>query len=241
MGKQILMIVLSLLTSFLGHTANAEDRSLQDSRWEMGLTFGEIPILAKSFKPGFSIGYRLNEQVRIRLVLQGEDYLQRDGSSFNAQNTGQDGLVSSKERTGMRFFFGVDYRPVKWSPYLSAGIVVNGTDIERMLFDRRKRRIGTDSYTTSMKIVQTRRAGWGPALGIGYDVKLNDHVDLNAGIAMAFLGETPIPDIEILTRSDVPDSDTNNLRHQILDKYKTNSHNNYHIFNLGLSYRFGGK
>ncbi|MCB2198352.1 porin family protein [bacterium] len=238
MAKRFLMIVLALLSSLGGMAAYAADRHLEYGRWEMGLTFGEIPIMAKSFKPGFTVGYLLNEKVRVRLVVQSEDHLQRDGSSFNAQNTGLDGLLRSKERTGMRFFFGVDYRLASWSPYLSAGVVVNGTDIERMLFDNRQRQIGDGSYNSAMKIVQTRRSGWGPALGIGYDIKLNDRLDLNAGIAMALLGDTPIPDIEIVGES-ILSGDKKVLRNQILDKYKTNSHNNYHIFNLGLSYRFG--
>ena len=96
-----------------------------DGRWQLGLSFGEIPVLAGSFKPGITMGYRLDDTLFLGLELQAADHLQRDGSSFNARNTGLDGLVSSTERTGMRAFLGLRYRPWRDAPHLALGLVMS--------------------------------------------------------------------------------------------------------------------
>ncbi len=225
--------LLGLLAAALLQPASAEDF---DPRWEIGLSFGEIPVLAGSFKPGLLLGYRFSEQFSLVGCLQMKDYLQRDGSSFNARNTGLGGLLSSKETTGARALLAARYRPVEWAPYLQAGFVWNGEDIETMRFDARERQVGTSVYDGELSLVQSRSAGFGPAFGLGYAFELGSRLRLDTGIAAALM--TPISDPRVAIRSarelEAPDQEA--LVERIRDAYRGNFHNRYHVFTLGLSY-----
>ena len=242
MLSRFVLLILLAVSSLLGVSAFAKEPFKEEGCWEVGLSFGEIPILAGSFKPAFSVGYKFNEHFRVKMVMQQDDYLHRNQSSFNAQNTGLTGLQSSREHTGMRFFMGFDYRPTKWSPYISAGIVIDRDDVETMRFDHRERTIGDGTYTSEVKVVQTRKAGWGPAFGLGYDVPVNDRASYNIGMAMVLFGAMPVPEVEIHSDSPLSPEDEEALRRDIREQFKSNFHNHYHIFNLGLTYKFrGGK
>ena len=228
---------LSAPLALLTLLALAAPARAADGRWQLGLSFGEIPVLAGSFKPGITVGYRLDDTLFLGLELQAADHLQRDGSSFNARNTGLDGLVSSTERTGMRAFLGLRYRPWRDAPHLALGLVMNGEDREVMDFDARPRVIGGAATDGALRIVQTRGRGVGLAVGLGYALSLGGPVSLDTGLAMALLGDVPTPRVQF-AGAGAPEGEAADAFRAALERaYAGNIHNRYHLFTLGLSYR----
>lgn len=206
--------------------------------WEVGFTFGEIPFLSGSFKPGLTIGYHFDEHISLSTTYQFKDYLQRDDESFNARNIGFNGLTSSKETTGERFLFALQFRPVTWSPYIVAGFVYNNEDIETMQFDRQKRAIGNSEYDSEITVIQKRESGFVPALGFGYRYDFDNGISLNTNIAAGFFNGISDPVIQINSSQEIMADDKKGLEEEMIHAYKDNFHNHYHIFNLGVSYRF---
>ncbi len=213
-------------------------RNADTNRWQLGFTFGEIPILSGSFKPGLTVGYHFNRQVMIEFTYQLKDYLQRDEESFNAVNIGFDGLVSSKETTGERIFLGFRYKPADWSPYLTAGLVYNVADIETIKFDSRERQIGNSIVSGEIEIEQKRESGYAPAVGLGYQYDFSESVSVNTSFAMAFFNDIRTPSLKINSEEEINVSDLKALEDRMEKTYKDNFHNRYHIFNLGVIYRF---
>ena len=227
-----------LLALLMSSAAFSQPDSEFDNTWQLGLTFGEIPILAGSFKPGLTVGYHFNENLMAEFTFQLKDYIQRDDESFNAQNIGLEGLNESKETTGERIFFGFRYKPFDWSPYLSAGFVYNVEDVETMTFDSRERIIGENTYSTNVNIKQKRESGFAPAFGFGYQYDFENNISINTSFAMAFLTDIVEPGVEINSDDQISENDLNVLKEKIINVYDDNFHNRYHIFNLGISYRF---
>ena len=234
-AKRILENTILILLSFSALHANEPTRL--KNVWEIGFTFGEIPFLAGSFKPGVSIGYHVNEYVSFTSTFQLTDKISRNASSFNARNIGLDGLTSSKETTGERILLAVQLRPVEWSPYLVAGFVFNAEDIETMHFDQRVRQIGSNTYDSQVTIVQSRKNGFVPAFGFGYRYDFDNGVSLNTNIAAGVFTGIPRPEAKITSTVPISEGDESQLQQTIQSVYKDNFHNHYHIFNLGVSYR----
>ncbi len=205
---------------------------------ELGLTFGEIPILSGSFKPGISAGYHYNEYLYIGGVFQLVDNLQRDGESYNAQNTKLGGIIRSKESVGERILLQARITPVKMGPYVSVGWVYNYDDVETMTFDSRERTIGMGTYTGPVTIKQTRKQGGGFGMGLGYQYDFDSAISLNTDFTMAFMSDIPTPEIEFLDDPAISDEDKTSFRQVLQNELKNNFHNHYHVFNLGVSYRF---
>ena len=229
------IIHLVLITAFTSYSRTGGEFN---NAWQLGLTFGEIPVLAGSFKPGITLGYHLNENFMLEFIFQLKDRIQRDNESFNAQNTEIDALESSKETTGERLFFGVRYKPLEWSPYISAGFVFNNEDVETMSFADKKRILGRNSYSTNVTVMQKRNSGFAPAFGFGYQYDFVNNLSINTSFAMAFLTDIAEPDVTINSKEKISAEDTDILIGKIKNVYKDNFHNRYHIFNLGLTYRF---
>ena len=61
----------------------SQNNPVNQNYWQIGFTFGEIPILSGSFKPGISVGYHFTENIMTEFIYQLKDYLQRDDESFN--------------------------------------------------------------------------------------------------------------------------------------------------------------
>ncbi len=230
------LIIISII-SFVSLSL-AGNRQKNNQVWEIGFTFGEIPILAGSFKPGISVGYHLNEHLNFNIVYQLTDNIQRNDESFNAESTGLAGLLSSKETTGQRMLISVRYKPVDWSPYIIAGFVYNNDDVETMKFDQRLRGIGEGNYNSNITIKQARKSGFEPAVGFGYQYDFDNGISLNTSIAAAVFSGISKPKTEIESSAPLSGEDKNFLNQKIWDAYKSNFHNHYHIFNIGVSYRF---
>jgi hypothetical protein len=230
-----LVLILPLL---IGAAALAEDGGALDGHWQIGLSFGEIPILAGSFKPGVTVGYHVDERVFIGLDVQTPDHLQRDQQSFNARNTGLEGLATSSETTGVRALLSVRVRPNWRLPFVQVGVVYNGDDTETMVFDAHERPIGSGIYPGDLIIEQTRPSGFGLAVGLGYQYDFSNDLSAHLGIALALLSPVPDPEIQLGGAAEVAPADVSDLRAHLTEVYKENLHNHYHLFSVGVGYRF---
>lgn len=222
--KAILFVILGILPG-ISTAANG-----------LFLGFGEIPVLAESFKP--SIGYiKTDGKFGYALYLQLEDQLQRNGESFNA-DFGQQGLQTSEESTGARAMVQVRYYLLRDSIFLSLAAVATGEDSEAMEFDHRTRSIGPGIYDSSISVRLDRKSSVEPAIGVGLSLPVSKRLRITSDFTMAWFGQVPTPDIAITTSANVSDSDLAELEAAIRRNYESNFHNRYHLFNLGLEYRF---
>ena len=229
-----------ILTVFLvvNYVRGADKIDEYKNKWEIGFTFGEIPFLSGSFKPGLMVGYHFNEYVFINTTIQLKDHLNRNDESFNAVNIGLKGLSSSKEITGERILIALNLRPAYWSPYLTAGFVFNNYDKETMLFGNEERIIGQGAYNSGIKITQERPSGFVPAIGLGYRYDFENGLSINTSFAMGFFNSIVDPVITLESGEPLAEKDSELLKEKINHVYKGNFHNRYHIFNLGIIYRF---
>ncbi|MCB2205839.1 porin family protein [bacterium] len=228
-----LLLALAIVSS----TVQAQSPTIDRNQWQIGLTFGEIPILAGSFKPGITVGYHFDEHFYLGVIIQSHDYIQRDQESFNAENTGLGGLLSSKERTGMRAGIEFRYRPVEWSPYVTAGWVYNDIDTEEMRFGNSERMIGENMYPGAIDITQSRPSGHGPTVGIGWQYDFDNRISVNTNLALSFFTAVATPDITVRHDAELREADLASLKQHMRKAYKDNLHNHYHMFNLGIAYR----
>ena len=214
---------------------DAETVAVKDG-WQVGLHLGELPWDG-SFKLGFHAGYQFNDYIYLGFSYQIPDRISRGNSSFNAQATGLSGLVSSREVVGQRMYLQARLRPHRLSPYLSLGLVYNDRDTETLRFDDRLRRIGEGDYEGTVTIVQSRPPGLRPALGLGYEYTFNGSLSVYTEWSGWWLFGAPTPDVEI---SGVPlsESDAQALTQTIVSEFESSPFNAYHIFQLGLGYRF---
>lgn len=207
--------------------------------WQVRGGLGEIPVLAGSFKPAIDFGYHFNDYVYVGGMIQFQDRLERNGESWNAARIGFEGLRYSRERTGVRVFAGTRLRPHRFSPYLSAGVLFNGTDAETMRFDDRSRTIGEGTYTGSITIEQRRPYGIRPAVGLGYSLELKRGLSLGLEFTGAWFFKPATPDVEIsLQGTSLSQEDEAALRGRITQVFADNWHNRYHFFLITVGYTF---
>jgi len=223
------MIKFLLLLSVISIQALASDNRIF-------LGFGELPIVSSSFKP--AIGYSLKiSGLEYGIYLQQADSLKRDDESYNA-DFGQGGLVSSSEKTSYRGMLQSKYFPFNEMLYLSLGVVFGGADSEKISFGKRERSIGSGNYNTSINLVLEREASIEPALGFGLAYVITGSVSFVTDFTMAWLGAVPNPVVSISTSDSVLIGDQNELIKHIRSNYRSNFHNRYHLFNIGLQYSF---
>ena len=187
MNKNLVAVLCSLSTLASPRVASAADSDL-NGVWMVGLNLGELPWQG-SFKPGVSVGYHVNDLMFIGGFYQIGDSIQRNGTSFNVQNTSLDGILSSTEDVASRAFLGVRLRPHRYSPFASLGFVYNGADTETMRFDARSRQIGAGTYDGEITIVQRRTAAVRPALGLGYSYTFDWGLELSTAWSSAIRRE----------------------------------------------------
>ncbi len=223
---RLLILALLMLCSF----------HLKAEKEKLFVGFGEIPILANSFKPSVGYGKRSGD-LEYGIYLQLKDDLQRDEASFNA-DFGQNGLDSSREETGIRAMLQGRYYPFKNPFYLSFGLLFSGGDRELIEFDARNRVIGEHSYHSSISVELESDEGISPALGIGMAYPISGGWYFTTDFTMAWFRSVPTPDVEVSTSTVATASDLRQLENDILDNYDSNFHNRYHLFNIGLAYEF---
>lgn len=204
--------------------------------WQIGIGLGELPI-GGSLKPSVTFGYHFNDKLYTGIIYQFKDEISRNGTSFNAQSSGIDGLMKSSETVAERFMLQVRYSPIKYGPYLSSGLVYNGEDAETMIFDERSRNINNEPYNGTLEIKQTRPAGWGLALGIGY--QYNFKKGFSAGFEWTpAWWQYPTPSYQFSGTSDLSISSKNELQNRMDKGFKSSPTNMYKVFHIGLAYRW---
>ncbi|HRX97884.1 MAG TPA: outer membrane beta-barrel protein [Bacteroidales bacterium] len=203
--------------------------------WQVGIGLGEIPMDG-SFKPSITFGYHFSEKIYTGVIYQFKDQISRGASSFNAKSTGLDGLLSSSETVSQRFMLQLRYTPVKFGPYLSTGFVFNGKDSETMHFDAREREIAGETYTGDIVIQQTRPAGWGLALGIGYQYNFKNGLSANAEWTPAWF-QYPDPSYAFGGSAELTDKSENELVSKMDKGFKSSITNYYKVFHIGVAYR----
>lgn len=204
--------------------------------WAIEVGFGEIPLLSGSFKPSVSFGYHVNQYMYVGWVVQLRDILERGTESFNARNTGLGQITGTREVTGVRSLLGARVRPHRYAPFLSVGILFNGSDREEMRFGDAPRPIGGNIYEGEMTVVQTRPYAIRPALGLGYGVQFKNGFSFSAEMTGAFFLSAPSPDIQIIHEGALSITDRTRLVSHMKKEFKTNLHNRYHLFNIGAGY-----
>jgi hypothetical protein len=210
--------------------------ALANASYLIGTGVGEIPALSDSFKPAVYLGYELTSSMKTFLYLQGKDSIERDGESFNA-DYGQQGLQVSSEETGIRAGLIVRYYPWNDYFYLTTGLIYNEADTEQQVFDTQSRMIGSNAYATDLQVTIKRPSGFGYGVGLGFEAPLTSNISLFADFTMDILSDPVEPDITIRANG-LSQADSEALRKQISDNYQSNFHNRYHMFNLGMTFKF---
>ncbi|MCB0844420.1 MAG: hypothetical protein KDE26_14295 [Bacteroidetes bacterium] len=230
-------ITLLLLGIIIGYVGLAQERTdYLQNYWQVGFGLGELPT-GGSFKPSITVGYHFNEKVYAGIIYQLKDEISRGNSSFNAQSTDLEGLTSSSEGVDQRFIFQVRYTPIKNGPYLSGGFVFNGMDTETMIFEDMDREIADEPVSGTIEIKQTRPAGWGLALGIGYQYNFKNGFSAGFEWTPAW-GQYPTPSYEFGGTSNLSDTSQNSLKQKMDEGFKSSVTNMYKVFHIGVAYRF---
>jgi hypothetical protein len=234
--KKIIITTIALLLSIQDPSFGQPESEGFRPCWQIGFGLGELPM-GGSFKPSISIGYHFTDKIYSGIVYQFRDQISRDGSSFNAQSSGLEGLTRASETVAQRFMAQVRYTPIKNGPYLSAGFVYNGTDSETMVFDERYREIAGDAYDGSVVIKQTRPAGWGLALGLGYQYNFRNGFSAGFEWTPAWL-QYPDPYYSFAGTSDLSEEAESELKSGMDEGFRSSVTNMYKIFHVGVAYRF---
>ena len=226
-----LVALLSVATSL-----SAQDITGLANYWQIGIGLGELPM-GGSFKPSLTIGYHFNEKIYAGFIYQFKDYISRNSASINANSAGIDGLIGSSEEVAQRFLFQVRYTPIKNGPYLSTGFVFNGKDTEEIRFDERSRVIAGELYEGSVIINQSRPAGWGFALGLGYQYNFKNGFSAGFEWTPAWF-QYPMPTYEFTGTANLTKVAKDTLTEKMNNKFDASVTNMYKVFHVGVGYRF---
>jgi hypothetical protein len=227
-----------IASMFLASSVVKSQGNLQinDNYWQIGLGLGELP-LGGSFKPSITFGYQFNEKLYAGVIYQFKDEISRDQSSFNVKSSELEGFISSSETVAQRFLLQVRYTPIKNGPYLSGGFIFNGQDTETMRFDNRTREIAGETYDGTIEIQQTRPAGWGVALGLGYQYNFKN--GLSAGFEWTpAWGQYPTPSYQFSGTAELSEKASEELKNKLDDGFESSVTNMYKVFHIGLAYQF---
>lgn len=231
--------IIFITVLFLCHThalLSQNENTLLTHYWQIGIGLGEIPT-GGSMKPSITIGYHFNEKLYAGVIYQFKDQISRGRNSFNAQSSQLEGLNSSTEDVSQRFLLHARYTPFKNGPYLSGGLVFNGKDSETMVFDERSRLIAGESFSGTIQIQQTRPAGWGLAMGLGYQYNFKNGISAGFEWTPAW-GQYPDPTYVFSGTSNLSEFAREDLTEKMNDGFKSSVTNLYKVFHFGMSYRF---
>lgn len=235
-SKPIAATAIVFLSIIYGPSVKAQEPAITDGFWQIGFGMGELPI-GGSFKPSITVGYQFSEKIYTGIIYQLEDEISRDGSSFNVQAAELNGLKSASETVSKRFMFQLRYTPIKKGPYLSGGFVFNGRDVETMHFDNRSRQLSLEDYQGSIEIEQARPAGWGIALGLGYQYDFDNGFSAGFEWTPAWV-QYPSPEYEFGGTAALSDKAKAALKKKMDDGFKGSVTNMYKVFHIGVAYRF---
>ena len=108
-------------------------------------------------------------------------------------------------------------------------------DTETMRFDNRTRKIAEETFDGTIEIQQTRPAGWGLALGLGYQY------DFKNGFSAGFewtpaWGQYPSPSYQLSGSSILSKKAKDELQNRMDKSFKENVTNMYKVFYIDLAY-----
>ncbi|MEO1021583.1 MAG: hypothetical protein AAFW89_03495 [Bacteroidota bacterium] len=235
--KRTICTFLLVMSSVPDAEAQTNSKELS-TYWEMGISFGEIPIMAGSFKPGISVGYHVNRYLYLGGIYQITDHISRNDDSFDAKNLGFNNLQSSRERVAPRAILHARLRPHQNLPFVSLGILSNGTDKETVTFGDAEHHIGQNSYQGPITVSIKRKRAIRPALGIGYHHQFKNGWSLSTEWSFDWFNPVPAPQLTYTSDIDIQQRDLELKTVEIEREFRDNVHNRYHIFHLGMGYRF---
>jgi len=206
------IITMTLLSSMLMANENY-----------IGLGFGEIPLMDSSFKPSLYAQSYLDESSFLFTHLQAKDNLQRDENSFNIQKANRDDLVYSKETTGERVFIGFGQNIIGKNLSLIGGLLYTGMDTENALF----------ANSTKVSIQRDSKVSFITGLSAKFTIYKNLYFDI--AFAMDPMNKPEKPTVSVLSNSQEEKLD---LKNKLEKGYVDNFHNRYHIFNIGITYKY---
>ena len=190
MKRAIVFWTLSWLTLSQLHAQEPFNQA-RTHQWEVGLSFGEIPIMAGSFKPGVSFGHHVNDYIYVGGIYQIVDHIARNEDSFDAAGLGFENLLSSRERVAPRSLLHIRLRPHRLAPFVSIGMVTNGTDVETVEFGHASHQIGDNLYEGPITVKMARPRAIRPALGLGYQYSFKNR--LTVSTEWSFDWFNPVP------------------------------------------------
>ena len=232
-ARLVLVLIAIVSSASACRPAHAQQDPLA-GRWSVALELGELPM-GGSFKAGISVGYHVSQHAWLGVVYQLADSIRRNGSSFNAQSAGLDGLLGSAERVGQRAYLQARVRPHRRSPYVSLGLVFNDRDTERMRFDGRTRDVGGAGHSGPLVATVSRPPGLRPALGLGWAGTSPRGVTAFVEWAGWWMFGAPEPEVEI-GATDLDPAFAEVVQGRIRDHFTGSPFNSYHIFQIGLGY-----
>lgn len=106
-----------------------------------------------------------------------------------------------------------------------------------MLFDAREREIAGETYNGEVVIQQTRPAGWGLVMGIGYQYNFNNKFSANAEWTPAWF-QFPEPSYVFGGLAELNDKAKHQLKSKMDEGFKSSVTNYYKVFHIGVAYRF---
>ncbi|UTW61430.1 outer membrane beta-barrel protein [bacterium SCSIO 12741] len=230
----ITSIVMAFLLQF--NAWGQENSRVIPRTWQVGIGLGELPV-GGSFKPSITLGYHFNEKIYAGFIYQFKDEIQRSESSFNAQSAELDGLMRSMETVNQRFMLQVRYTPVRFGPYISAGFVYNGRDTENMFFDNRSRNLVGENFEGSIHVQQSRPAGWGLALGLGYQYHFKNGFTAGFEWTPAW-GQRPDPEYQFGGTANLSSEAQAEIQKNMNEGFENSVTNLYKVFHIGFAYRF---
>lgn len=233
--KNLLLVALVSLCSIA--TQNTCAQRIQANTWQVGLGLGELPI-GGSLKPSVTLGYHFSKHFYAGVIYQFSDEIQRDNSSFNVKTSELNRLHTAKEKVAQRLLIQGRYQPCNYAPYISLGVVYNGNDVEQMTFNAASRNINGTYYQGNINITQSRKAGWGAALGIGYQYNMKNGLSMNAEWTPAWFTPIPTPQYTFSGDATLSNADKTYLANKMTKGFKGSVTNRYKVFHVGIAYRF---
>lgn len=202
-----------------------------------GASFGEIPVLAESFKPSVTwikpVG---NTGWGIRTTLQRADHIRRDGESFNARIAGLEGLQSSRESTGARHLIALNHQSGDVGLNLFVGALYSGKDQESIYFDDQMRTLA-ESHSGDLDITISRPEAVRFVCGVGYRYKINTTWSVTMDIAADLLGGVPGQEVTMGSNNTLSEKNRSEIIRRFQEAYHDNIHNRYHQFTIAIQYR----
>lgn len=227
------VFIVFLPTIMFTHQVHAINRTKFPIQIQLNL--GELPHNA--FAPGINAGYHFTEWIYLGYILQFPFDIGGDDHSINAQAPGFNGLVRSERELGIRQALLVRISPFKLGAFFSFGVLATNVDKEQLVFDKRVRTIGNNTYDTAVEIELERPNEVRPAAGLGFNQVFSNGISLTADIFFA-LGSIAEPRIAIRSDSPIADSDAEQLKRIISENYTDNIHNRFHLVQIGMGYNF---